>query len=216
MQMKRALLILSLCFCAVVSYGGDKPAVKKLSIDKSKTALVVIDLQKGIAGMQAEPYPAGAVIKNAAALADAFRKNGMPVFLVHVTMTSDAKDRLHPNADVQWPAQTPPADWSEIVPEIGPKQGDIVITKHQWGAFYGTELDMQLRRRGITTIVLCGIATNIGVESTARFAYEYAYNQIFAEDAMSARSADEHVFTVTKTFPRLGLVRKTDEILKAL
>ena len=107
-------------------------------------------------------------------------------------------------------------DWTEIVAEIGPKPGDLVITKRQWGAFYGTELDLEFRRRGITTIVLCGISTNIGVESTARFAYELGYNQIFAEDAMSALSAEEHMLTVTKIFPRIGLVRKTGDILADL
>jgi nicotinamidase-related amidase len=99
---------------------------------------------------------------------------------------------------------------------MGPKPGDLVITKHQWGAFYGTELDLELRRRGLTAMVLCGISTNIGVESTARFAYEYGYHQVFAEDAMSALSAEEHSLTVTKIFPRIGLVRKTGEILADL
>ena len=94
--------------------------------------------------------------------------------------------------------------------------GDFVITKHQWGAFYGTELDLQLRRHGITSIVLCGIATNIGVESTARFAFEYGFNQIFVEDAMAAMSAEEHALTVAKIFPRIGLVKKTGEILEDL
>ena len=75
---------------------------------------------------------------------------------------------------------------------------------------------MELRRRGLTTIVLCGIATNIGVESTARFAFEYGYQQIFVEDAMSALSAEEHTTTVTKIFPRLGMVRNTKEILADL
>jgi nicotinamidase-related amidase len=100
---------------------------------------------------------------------------------------------------------------------MGPKPGDIVITKRQWGAFYGTELDLELRRRGITAVILCGISTNIGVESTARFAYEYGYNQVFAEDAiMAALSAEEHVLTVTKIFPRIGLVRQTGDILADL
>ena len=99
---------------------------------------------------------------------------------------------------------------------MGPEPGDFVITKHQWGAFYGTELDLQLRRRGITTIVLCGIATNIGVESTARFAFEYGYNQVFIEDAMASMSADEHSFTVAKTLPRMGVVRTTTELLDAM
>lgn len=212
--MKKAFIVLSFCFCAAVSCGADTTA--GVPIDKSKTALVVIDLQKGVVAMTTLPYAAGAVIKNSAALAEAFRRNNMPVFLVHVNMSADGKDKLRPNADVQWPEQPLPPEWSDIVPEMGPKPGDIVITKRQWGAFYGTELDLELRRRGITTIVLCGIATNIGVESTARFAYEYGYQQIFAEDAMAAISADEHTFPITKTFPRMGLVKKTQEILGGL
>jgi nicotinamidase-related amidase len=156
------------------------------------------------------------VVKNAAALADAFRKIGLPVFLVRVAFSPDGKDVLRPLVDVPWPTQTPPPDWTDIVPEMGPKPGDFVITKHQWGAFYGTELDLEFRRRGVTTMVLCGIATNIGVESTARFAFEYGFNQIFAEDAMSAMSAEEHTLTLAKIFPRIGLVRKTAAILADL
>ena len=190
--------------------------MNSLSIDKSKTALVVIDLQKGIVGRQVAPHTSDVVIKNAAALAEAFRRNSMPVFLVRVTPSPDGKDALRPVTDTPPWAQTPAPDWAEIVPEMGPKPSDFVITKHQWGAFYGTELDLEFRRRGIATMVLCGIATNIGVESTARFAYEYGYHQIFAEDAMAAMSADEHSFTITKTFPRIGLVRTTEEILGAL
>jgi nicotinamidase-related amidase len=190
--------------------------MKNALIDRSKTALVVIDLQKGIVGRQTAPYASDIVVKNAAALADAFRKIGLPVFLVRVAFSPDGKDVLRPLVDVPWPAQTPPPGWTDIVPEMGPKPGDFVITKHQWGAFYGTELDLKFRRRGITTMVLCGIATNIGVESTARFAFEYGFNQIFAEDAMSAMSVEEHALTVAKIFPRIGLVRKTAAILADL
>ncbi|MGA2091359.1 MAG: isochorismatase family protein [Endomicrobiales bacterium] len=84
------------------------------------------------------------------------------------------------------------------------------------GGLYGTDLDLELRRRSITTIILCGISTNIGVESTARCAFEYGYQQIFAEDAMTAMSAEEHLFTIAKIFPRIGRVRKTQEIMAAL
>jgi nicotinamidase-related amidase len=190
--------------------------MKNAFIDRSKTALVVIDLQKGIVGRQTAPHASDIVVKNAVTIAEAFRKNGMPVFLVRIAFAADRKDALDPVCDAPRPAQTPPPDWTEIVPEMGPKQGDFVITKHQWGAFYGTELDLELRRRGMTTIVLCGISTNIGVESTARFAFEYGYNQVFAEDAMSALSLEEHVFSVTKIFPRIGLVRRTGEIVADL
>ena len=187
--------------------------MKKTFIDKDRTALVVIDLQKGIAGMPTAPYEASTVIKNAAAIAEMCRKKGMPVFLVRVTPSADGKDALHPITDAPPWNRSPQPGFADIVAEMGPKDGDLVVTKHQWGAFYGTELDLELRRRGMTTIVLCGISTNIGVESTARFAYEYGYNQIFAEDAMSSMSPEEHNFAVTKIFPRIGLVRTTAEIL---
>ena len=191
--------------------------MNETSIDKSKTALVVIDLQKGIAGRPTLPHKSEAVVKNAAAIAEAFRKNDMPVFLVRVKPSADGKDALRPVADEKsWSQSQMPPDWAELVPEMGPAPTDFVITKHQWGAFYGTELDLEFRRRGITTMVLCGISTSIGVESTARFAFEYGYNQIFAEDAMSAMSAEEHNYVVTKIFPRIGLVRQTKDILTAL
>ena len=99
--------------------------------------------------------------------------------------------------------------------EIKPTHKDIVIAKRQWGAFYGTELDLQLRRRKIETIVLCGVSTNIGVETTARDAYQRGYNQVFVTDAMAANSNDEHEATLKHIFPRIGLLRTTDEILKA-
>lgn len=99
---------------------------------------------------------------------------------------------------------------------LDPREGDIVITKRQWGAFYGTELDLQLRRRHIRTLILGGIATNFGVESTARDAYERGYEQVFVEDAMAAPTAEAHRFAVTTILPRIGLVRSTEHVLNAL
>ncbi len=186
-----------------------------LTIDPGKTALVVIDLQKGIVGLTG-PDLAGLVVANAAKLAQAFRKKEMPVFLVRVTPSANGKDGLKPVLDGPPMQIQRSADWAEIVPEMGPGPNDFVITKRQWGAFHGTELDLQLRRRGIETIVLCGIATNIGVESTARFAYEFGYQQFFVEDASAARSKEEHDHTMKTTFARIGRVRKTDEVLAAL
>ncbi len=191
---------------------------KTLTINKTKTALVVIDLQKGITGREAKPHSSKQVIENAARLLDAFHKNEMLVFLVRVGSAPDQKDRLNPEAEVSWAGSGAPlpADWSELVPELRTENSDFIITKKQWGAFYGTEIDLELRRRKIETIVLCGISTNIGVESTARFAYEYGYNQIFVEDAMSSQTVEEHEHTIRKIFPRIGLIRKTEEVLSAI
>jgi len=139
--------------------------MSELSIDSKKTALVVIDLQKGIVGRETAPYSAASVVDNASHIADAFRAKKMPVFLVRVSMSEDGKDRLNPVTDDQMMGMgSLPSDWAEIVPKMGPKKDDFVITKHQWGAFYGTELDLLLRRRGIDTIVLCGISTILGLK----------------------------------------------------
>ena len=113
-------------------------------------------------------------------------------------------------------APLPPASASELVKEIGPEPGDLVVTKRQWGAFYATPLDQYLRRRGIKTIVLGGIATNIGVESTARAAVEHGYEVIFVEDAMSTLSAEAQQFAINFMFPILGRVRDTATVIEAL
>jgi nicotinamidase-related amidase len=106
--------------------------------------------------------------------------------------------------------------FSEIVPELTTGEHDIVITKKQWGAFYGTDLDLQLRRRGVQTVAIGGISTNYGVESTARDAYERNYALVFVEDAMSARAAEDHAFALTRIFPRIGRIASTDDVLGAL
>jgi len=181
--------------------------------------LVVIDIQKGILAIdrKLEPYTANQVVANVSKLVRRFRELGMPVFLVHVT-SINGKDMLHPITDqqLQWSSSQRPADWAEFVEEIRPTEKDIVITKRQWGAFYGTELDLQLRRRSIDAIVLCGVSTNIGVETTAREAYQYGYDQVFVTDAMSASSKDEHEVTLKFIFPRIGLLRTTEQVLSAL
>jgi len=187
----------------------------ELDINKKTTALVVIDLQKGIAARPTQPHAAKDVIHNAARLTAAFRKNAMPVFLVHVTSTPETMLKVKSDTTFSQTGPVPP-DWSEFIPEIGHASTDIVIAKKQWGAFYGTDLELQLRRRGMDTIVLCGIATDYGVESTARFAYEFGFQQVFSEDAMSSMSAEQHHNSVNYIFKRMGLVRTTAEILAVI
>lgn len=186
-----------------------------LSIPRDRSALVVIDLQNGIASdPDLKPHSAQEVVANAARLLRSFREHRMPVFLVRVELSKAIA--LHPESDLPPldPLDSPPG-WADLVPEMTPTGTDIVITKRQWGAFYGTELEVQLRRRDISTIVLCGIATNFGVEGTARSAYERGYQQVFAEDAMTAPSEEEHRCSLN-ILKRLGRVRTTEEILRAM
>jgi nicotinamidase-related amidase len=191
-------------------------ADNQLELDPTRTALVVIDLQRGIAGRETAPHTGPQVVANAAKLADRFRELGGFVVLVRVS-SMDGKDRLqHPTDAPMMGSASFPEGFDIIVDELGPKKGDLVVTKHQWGAFYGTELDLQLRRRGISTIVLCGISTNMGVESTARDAYEHNYALVLVEDAMAALSGEAHAFAITHIFPRIGRVRSTEQVLGAL
>ncbi|MHA6206218.1 hydrolase [Dyella soli] len=186
-------------------------------LDPRTTALVLIDLQKGIAPFAAGPHRADEVYERAGRLAARFRELGAPVVLVRVGFSADGRDMLRPLADRMPPTGgSVPGDWWDYAEQLNVADGDIHIIKRQWGAFYGTELELQLRRRGITQIVLGGISTNIGVESTARQAFELGFNQVLVEDAMSSSGADHHRFAVENIFPRLGRVRSTDEVLQAL
>jgi nicotinamidase-related amidase len=188
-----------------------------LSLEPARTALVVVDLQQGILALPAAPHTASEVVERAAALCRAARAAGVIVVMVRVTPSPDGADALQPVADLppMAPPQLPP-DWAELAPELDTRPGDLIITKRQWGAFYGTELDLQLRRRGVDTLLLCGISANIAIESTARDAYERAYNLVLVEDCIAARSEEEHAFVMRTVFPRIGRVRKTAEVLAAL
>ncbi len=173
----------------------------ELKIEPSRTALVIIDLQKGIAstGRHLEPIEGAKVVENAARLVSAMRSAGAFIVPVHVG-SKDGKDMPTISAEQTMGRSAMQPDWMDIVPELGALESDHVILKHNWSAFYGTDLDLQLRRRRIDTIVLCGISTNIGVESTARDAYHHNYNQIFATDAMAAMSKEEHDGTLNYIF----------------
>jgi nicotinamidase-related amidase len=190
-----------------------------LTLDARSTALVLIDLQKGIVGLQLAPYSAAHVLENSAALVRRFAEAGATVVWVHVAFASDNADRLCQPVDAPSPSAPKgglPPDYSQFADEIASLPVDVIITKRQWGAFHGTELDLQLRRRGITTIVLGGVATNFGVESTAREAWQHNYSLVIAEDACTSMSAEMHQFSMEKIMPRLARVRSTADIIAAL
>ncbi|MET0238690.1 MAG: hydrolase [Sphingobium sp.] len=179
-------------------------------------ALVLIDLQEGIVSRQTSPHDASAVVARSAALAKAFRAKGLPVILVTVGWAADMADapRQRYAAEIAPPAD--PEAFVAIDPALDVAPTDIHVRKHQWGAFHGTDLDVQLRRRGVSQVVLAGIATNMGVESTARAAWEHGYSILFAEDATSSFSTDMHRFAFENIFPRLGLVTDSETIIAGL
>ncbi|TBL81084.1 isochorismatase family protein [Paenibacillus thalictri] len=184
--------------------------MSSLNLNFEKTALVIIDLQNGVVQFS----DGQEIVEKTVPLVDLFREKGSLIAFVNVEFL-DGKDRLEPLTDqpaAQGGAQMP-ANWADFAPELNVGAGDYKVTKRQWGAFFGTDLDLQLRRRGIDTIVLCGIATNIGVESTAREAFQFGYNQIFLTDAMKTFTAEQHEATCNYIFPKIGKVRTVQQFL---
>jgi nicotinamidase-related amidase len=172
-------------------------------------ALIVVDLQKGIVGVPTV-HPASDIVGRSAQLARAFRQRHLPVVLVNVTGAAPGRTDAGP------PKLAFPPDWTELVPELQPQPDDHLVTKQRWGAFLGTSLDDYLRQHGVTQLVITGIATSIGVESTARSAYDLRYNVVLVTDAMTDRDADAHRNSIEKIFPRLGETTTTNDLLKTL
>ena len=170
------------------------------------TALIVIDLQKGIVGFPTV-HPIGGVLASATVLTAAFRRRGLPVVLVNATGVAPGRtERSHS-------LQGLPTDWADLVPELNAQPNDLLVTKRTWGAFTNTDLEAQLKALGVTQLVLAGVATSIGVESTARHAYELGFNVTLALDAMTDLSLEAHDNSVARIFPRLGETGSTREIV---
>jgi nicotinamidase-related amidase len=173
-----------------------------------RTALVVIDLQQGIAG-RPESAP---VVEAAVRLIDAFRDAELPVVLVNVTGGAPGRvEAVRPGGAER------PANWAELLPQLHPDApGTIHVTKRTWGAFHGTDLDARLQAIRVTQIVLAGIATTVGVESTARAAHEHGYNETVATDAVGDADPAAHTLAIERTFPKLGETGTVSEIITLL
>jgi nicotinamidase-related amidase len=181
-----------------------------VTVDPKTTALVLIDLQDGILKNALAPISGTELLRQGKLLAEKFRAAGAPVILVNVGWAADSKDALHAPVDRSThPKAGVPAGFSKLADGLA-AEGDLLITKHQWDAFTGTELDLQLRRRGINTIVLGGVATNLGVESTARRARDLNYAVVLALHATTSVNAEMHDFAVNRIFPLIS--RVTDDI----
>jgi nicotinamidase-related amidase len=173
------------------------------------TALIVVDLQKGVVGLPLA-HPIDPVVARACALADAFRARSLPVALVNVAGAAPGRTEQPPQTGLR------PEGWADLIPELNRQPDDIVVTKRTWGAFAGTDLEARLKARGVTQVVVAGVATATGVESTARQAYELGFNVTLAVDAMTDRRPEAHDYCVKNVFPRLGETGATREIVDLL
>ena len=174
-----------------------------------KTALIVVDLQKGILSYPTV-HPAGQVLQQANLLAAAFRRHGLPVVLVNVDGGAPGR------TEQQRPAGGFPDGWADLADELDPQPGDHRVTKRTWGAFTHTDLEAYLKGKGVTQVVIAGIDTTAGVESTARHAHEHGFNVTLATDAMTDMNLEAHNNSISRIFPRLGETGATREIIALL
>ena len=181
-----------------------------LTILDPSTALIVIDLQKGIAnGNFIDPI--GEVIDRTRALIDVFRAKNLPVVLVNVAGRAPGRTEQGPRV-----SQAFPEGWTGLLPQLDQQPGDIAVTKRSWGAFATTDLEHQLKARSVTQVVVVGVATSVGVEATARQAYEQGFNVTLALDAMTDIREEAHEYSIRNVFPRLGETGSTQEIISLL
>ena len=179
------------------------------------TALILIDLQHGITALPTVD-PSDQIVARGARLADAFRAHKKLVVATRVAFSPDGGDVLQTRTAANRGAPTPTPDYGEFRSELKLDNGDIPITKRGWNAFYGTELDLELRRRKITGIVLAGISTSIGVESAARAANERGYELTIVTDAVTDTARNAHLNSLEVIFPRIAELATTDDVLSAL
>ncbi|MDA8381658.1 MAG: isochorismatase family protein [Betaproteobacteria bacterium] len=172
-------------------------------------ALIVIDLQKGIAALPTA-HPVSQIAQRAGALAAAFRRHQLPVVLVNVAGTAPGRTQQGRRLDGF------PADWTDLLPELGHAPQDLTVTKRTWGAFTHSDLAERLKALGVTQVVVCGVSTSIGVESTARQAYEIGFHVALAADAMTDTNPRAHANSLEAIFPRLGEIGSTQEIIALL
>ena len=181
-----------------------------IEIDAKTSALILVDLQAGIIGRPLQPRGGQETLAAGKALAEQFRAAGGKVVLVRVDFAPDFADALQQPVDAPF-AGAGTAGWSALAKGLA-EPGDILIVKRQWGAFHGTELDLQLLRRGVKTVVIGGIATNFGVDSTARQAWERGYAVVIPEDACASMSTELHQMAIQSIFPRISRVTTCAEI----
>jgi nicotinamidase-related amidase len=174
-----------------------------------QTALIVVDLQKGIVSF---PFlhPIDDVVKRSRALIDAFRAQGLPVVLVNAAGGAPGRTEQPPRHRIL------PEGWTDLIPELGRQPSDIVVTKRTWGAFATTDLEAQLKAKGVTQVVVTGVATGTGVEATARQAYEAGFHVTLATDAMADVRPEAHEYSLKYVFPRLGETGSTEDVLDLL
>ena len=182
-----------------------------IAINPQTTALLIQDMQNELVkgnAMPVQPLTGAEIIANGARLLEAARASEMPVIYVKVTRRADRRDAPRPPFGA-------PAD-AEVVSELAPLPGDPVIVKHTTSPFNTTDIEVFLRRFGITTLILTGYSTTGVVEGSLRDARDKDYDCIVARDCCAAATVVEHEVCMDTIFPRMAWVASADEIIAAI
>lgn len=191
-------------------------SLPSLDLVRSQTALVLVDIQNFTVAMDTQPHTGRQVLERAAAVAAACRRKGVQVVLVRVESGPGNVLSLTPRLDAEPTPWTLPAGAHDFPSELAVDPSDVVVTKYNWGGFHGTDLDIQLRRRGITTLLTGGLVTNIGLDTTMRQAHERGYDQVVMTDVCGAFSQGDHDYSLKSIFPRIARMRTSAEVLHEL
>jgi nicotinamidase-related amidase len=187
-----------------------------LDLDPKSTALVLVDLQNFTVALPTQPHSGQAVLDRAVKIADACRAAGVQVVLVRVESGPGNAVALRPRLDEPQPVWNLPPGAHDFPEPLGPRDGDVVVTKYGWGGFYGTDLDVQLRRRGIKTLLMGGLVTGVGLDTTVRQAYERGYDQVILTDVCAGFTQAEHDYCLGSVFPRVARLRTAEQLLNVL
>ena len=196
-------------------------------LDPGQTALLIIDMQKdfvhdGFATAKAgrDLGPTQAIVPTLEALLAAARAACVVVghvgFWVLPEHGSDSGPWLAQRRRSTFSAEAvclAGTEGAQFIGQLAPEAGELVVHKHRYSAFKGTDLDMVLRARGVRSVVVTGVSTNVCVESTLRDAFETGYYVSVARDATASWDMDLAAATLRTVDHRFGLVSDCDEIM---
>lgn len=190
-----------------------------LSVDPKSTAVLAMDIQKGIAANNAMAVERG-IVEHARSVLEAARRAGIPVIHVVIQFRAGYPEVSSRNRMFSGLRQSGRFlignDESGVHEALGPLPSDIVISRPRVNAFHGSDLETVLRAKGVDTLVLMGISTNWVVEATARHATDLDYRVVVLEDCCAAASVQDHSYSIENVLKRIGEVATSKDFVDSL
>ena len=191
-----------------------------------KTALIVVDVQNDFCHDQgafskrkADLSQAQKILPSLRSLIEKCRKSKVPIIFIrtfHSVWTNSPSWLGRMGGTAEKIPVCRPNSWGAEFYEVKPEEGDYIVTKHRYSAFVGTDLALVLRSRGIETILVTGVVTNVCVETTARDGFNHDFNVVLVEDCCGAFSPDEHAATLKNISQYFGTVANSKAIMEIL